>query len=592
MESGAQFEKKKLRSPRRGVIIGATSVVLAAAFAALWLLFIFAGGRFISRSEGELDLRSAGVERISPLLRLKNPEKIDLRGNDISHEDFAVLSEAFPGCEILWDVPLGGVGEVYDCLSESVAVPVFHPDKAELYALMPNLKDIDLRDAVMTVEDFELLRSAVPGCEISWSVPVAEGLRPDNGTQSLTLASAEQAEALMLHGDYLKNIREINLGYTDLTTEQWERLSEAFPEAAIDYCVEIAGQKVHLDALSLDLSSMESGQVEAVIETMKLLPRVKDVELMTAGGESALSVDDVAALAAGCPGVRFHYSFELFGKSLSTDMERVEYFGAEIGDEGLEQFRKVLPFMHSLQYLRLDDCGTGDEAMAQLRDDFPDIKVVWRVFMGQFSCPTDTLKVWATYSLTNETAAKLKYCTDVRYMDLGHNEKLSDVSFLQYMPDLEAAILAITAIEDIEPIRNCTKLNFLEIFTTNITDISPLEDLVNLEYLNISNIEIDDISPLFGLEKLKQVNCLIMGDIPEEQVARFKELFPDTYSIFYPYSDPTEYYWRRKDDGSMTERYALLTKQIGYDTNDMSVYPRGYVTEEITMEDVPAEWYS
>ncbi len=587
----SQVQNEKRGGGLRWVIVAA-ALLLVAALVAAWLLFTFAGGTLLSRSASEVELRDAGVKNVDALLRLKEPRKIDLRGNDISPEDYYELKAAFPECEVLWDVPLGGVGESYDCLSESVAVPVFHPDAAELYALMPNLKEADLRGAVMSTEDYELLRAAIPDCEILWDVPLSEALALDNGVTAVTLANSDEAEKLIAHASYLERLKSINLDYHELSAAELDALAEAFPGADIDYSLSLAGNIVHRDALSVDLSAVKGSELDSVIAALALLPRLEEAELMNAAGESALELADAAELAAAFPELRLNYSFELFGQTVSTDMERLEYFSVEIGDEGLEQFRMMLPIMHSLEYLRLDDCGTSDEEMARLRDDFPEIKVVWRVFMGQFSCPTDTLKIWATYSLTNETAAKLKYCTDVKYMDLGHNEQLSDVSFLEYMTELETAILALTAIEDIEPIRHCTKLNFLEIFTTEIKDISPLEDLVNLEYLNISNIEIDDITPIFGLEKLKHVNCVMMGDIPEEQVARFKELFPDTFSIFYPYSDPTEFNWRRYPDGTMTPRYALLTKQIGYDTNDMSVYPRGYVTEEITMDDVPVEWYT
>ena len=72
-----------------------------------------------------------------------------------------------------------------------------------------------------------------------------------------------------------------------------------------------------------------------------------------------------------------------------------------------------------------------------------------------------------------------------------------------------------------------------------------------------------------------------------EQIAKFKELHPDTKCTFNWWRSPTEFCWRygpTPEGYRRTPRYALLREQIGYDTKDYSRYPTGYVTEEITYE--------
>ena len=36
----------------------------------------------------------------------------------------------------------------------------------------------------------------------------------------------------------------------------------------------------------------------------------------------------------------------------------------------------------------------------------------------------------------------LKYCNDVKYLDIGHDDELTDISFIKYMPKLEIAMLS------------------------------------------------------------------------------------------------------------------------------------------------------
>ena len=79
------------------------------------------------------------------------------------------------------------------------------------------------------------------------------------------------------------------------------------------------------------------------------------------------------------------YSFDLFGKEVNTlTTERLEYSLVSIGDEGLDIFRQILPYMKALNYLSFDRCETSDEAVATLRDEFSSIRIAWRIFQAFF----------------------------------------------------------------------------------------------------------------------------------------------------------------------------------------------------------------
>lgn len=45
----------------------------------------------------------------------------------------------------------------------------------------------------------------------------------------------------------------------------------------------------------------------------------------------------------------------------------------------------------------MDSCGVSDEEMAAIRDDFPDVNVVWRIWFGTgYSVRTDVEKILAS----------------------------------------------------------------------------------------------------------------------------------------------------------------------------------------------------
>jgi hypothetical protein len=145
----------------------------------------------------------------------------------------------------------------------------------------------------------------------------------------------------------------------------------------------------------------------------------------------------------------------------------------------------------------MDGCEVDNEVMAQLRDDFPMPKIVWRVWLiepwyssrvmmrrGSFLTDTERLR---TTMITQDNCDVLKYCTETKYVDFGHTFWMNDYSFLAYMPKLEACIIAISHVSDISALANCPELEYLEVFTTDITDLTPLTHCKKLEYLNISN---------------------------------------------------------------------------------------------------------
>ena len=141
----------------------------------------------------------------------------------------------------------------------------------------------------------------------------------------------------------------------------------------------------------------------------------------------------------------------------------------------------------------MDSCGVDDEHMAAIRDDYPDVKVVWRVWFGPkktYSVRTNAIRILASApetagSLTQASTQSLKYCTDIKYLDIGHNEYLYKIDFVRYMPNLEVFIVMDGTISDISVLANCPHLEYLELFTNTITDLTPLSGLKELKHLNI-----------------------------------------------------------------------------------------------------------
>ena len=263
----------------------------------------------------------------------------------------------------------------------------------------------------------------------------------------------------------------------------------------------------------------------------------------SAAAESApysVTMEEYISARKANPGSGREYTFELFGQEVnSKKTTSLEYLRAEIGDDGLERFHRVLPYLPNLKRVSFDRCGTTDEAVAALRDEFPEKEIVWRIFFSPFSAMTDIETIWAAVDLRNENCAALKYCTKVKNLDIGHCA-MTDLSFLDYMPDLEVLIIACSDFNDISHVANCKKLTYFECAECVwLTDLSPIAELKNLEHLNVGGCKkVTDLSCLHHLDECKNLKRFYAQNMTnlaldmKKEEAFFRELLPNVEMDF------------------------------------------------------------
>lgn len=399
----------------------------------------------------------------------------------------------------------------------------------------------------------------------------------DESTGSVT-AVLHSGEVSSL--DEIDNLREADLRGSDCYEEIYA-WSQAHPSVAVFYDVTLPdGSIVENRTSSLDLSGLENSQLDEAVRAMKCLPKLTKVEL---GAErSELGISDVKKLQTEFPNVRFSYSFTVYGQSVTTNDTQLNLYHVPVEDECAAAY-EAMAIMPKLEYVDMDSCGASNEAIAALRDAFPDVKVVWRVWFGDsYSVRTDVERILASKpsrggALYTGNCESLMYCTDCKYLDLGHNPDMSSIDFVSYMPKLEVAILAMASWSDCSPLANCKELEYLEIQTNPITDISPLSGLTKLRHLNICNTEVSDLSPIYGLTGLERLWIGGWTGIPYEQIEEMRSIVPDC-DINSTAGDPTEGRWRivgYHEEAYMYvlhPRYTLLLEQFGYTDNDFSFY--------------------
>ncbi|MBP3656841.1 MAG: leucine-rich repeat domain-containing protein [Clostridia bacterium] len=224
----------------------------------------------------------------------------------------------------------------------------------------------------------------------------------------------------------------------------------------------------------------------------------------------------------------------------------------DFGDVRIEddRFDEIVALLDQLPNLTSADMYAGSMKTSTyevLAERYPNVRFGWTVRVGDhrvrtdataFSTLHDPLKDKPHY---NESFKGLKFCKDLKALDIGHNE-INDLSFLSELTGLKVLILACNDIKDISVIAQMKELEYLELFTNPITDITPIAELTNLRDLNLSNLKIDDLTPLYDLPNLERFRLCMNNILTDEQRAEFEAQYPD---VIIGWKDhPTGEGWR------------------------------------------------
>ncbi len=376
----------------------------------------------------------------------------------------------------------------------------------------------------------------------------------------------------------MPNVMVIELGSSSLTGSSLSALQQAAPEARFIGTVQVNGTPVSTRAQSLDLTGLSHDAVAETASALSCLSNLRSVNLGDSASTSGLSWSDIGAIEAACPNAKVSYGFSLYGRDFSTSTGYMDLSYAYV-DDGGAAVREVLPYMTACTYVDMDSCGVSSPDMAAIRDAFPDKKVVWRISFGSagvYSVRTDVNRILASKpsvggTLNTGDVQCLRYCQDLMYLDLGHNDDIDDISFVRDLPRLEVLIVAMDFFYDLSPVADLQRLEYLEIQTTRVTDLTPLSGLKSLHHVNLCCLyDGIDLNPLMGMTQLERLWIGALTPVDGGQLEQLYAALPDTL-IDTTAVDPHDHQWRQiswdiENTGVIVyhPRYIHLRDQFGY----------------------------
>ena len=396
-----------------------------------------------------------------------------------------------------------------------------------------NLKVADLGSYEVEAEDSVALRQEFPRTDLRYQTVVHiedQVCRTDVISLDISDHGITDLKTFMNKLTYLPELKKVTFGKQTLPFSEKEKLTAAFPE--IDFEVlgtfEIYGQTVLENETALDLRDVRLDA--SVFDQLALLPELREVDMH----DQDLSAEERIALAERFPDVAFGWSVRYGDEVYDSSVTELDLSNRKLKEEDLPELKDVCAQLPNLEKLIVCDCGLSNEQLAKFREEMKDIaKVVWRVYLGKWSLRTDAVAFsvlifhYDYKRMTSNDIQVLKYCTDLRALDLGH-QAITDLSVIgDYLPELRLLILADNRISDISPLAKLTHLHYLELFVNRIHDISPLAGLTELVDVNISyNGGLSDITPLLNSPMMEKV-WLESTSVSNASIQKIKETYPN-----------------------------------------------------------------
>ena len=495
---------------RRNVFrIGTAAVVLAAA--------LCAGGFFATHTY------------IDGTFFSKKSDVIDLTDHDLTATGYESLCQKFPDKQILWTVPFQG--SRYSTDTKTVTLTAITEENILDLDHFPHLHTVDATHCT----DYELLmqlQQRRPECQVLYRVPIGEVRCSSQDTQvRLSDISASDLEKAL---PVLPNLKTVTLEGTLPSVEELQHLRTAFPNITFCFSLELFGETINYDYNYVNLQN-KTVTLDELIRVLSMLSCVREVNLMG----SSLTDAELKTLARSFPEIFFLCQMEVAGKYFSTDISEMDLTGCITTVEKVEA---ILPFFPNLVQVDMSWCGIADQEMDAFNRRHPGIKILWSMHIGLVTLRTDAICFFPaiineTNLPSNEELKKLRYCTDMIAVDIGHS-RATECDWVAYMPHLKYLILADTKITDISPLAGLKELIYLELFSLDLRDYAPLLECTALQDLNISSTYADP-EPLTKMTQLHTLMWNFVLDDPDlaEKALLLEQQLPDTNVILQGWSN-------------------------------------------------------
>lgn len=404
-------------------------------------------------------------------------------------------------------------------------------------------EELDLRNQIISVKEYDSIRQELPDCEIRWNIPFQNSAYPDD-TASLSLRSLSDADLDML--SYFTQLTAVDAaGCRDYA--QLQKLKEMYPNVRLSYTVTIGGQEYPQDATAVVCSDLTDDE----IALMAYLPELVHVDASGCQDDTRLAV-----LMEAFPALEVSYQVELLGQTFTeADVSAV------FNDPDVGMLLEGLVKVPALETVHLVEPFASAEALRQLMEAYPDITFTWdKTVLGKTFNSAETEYDLSDLSLSgySETGWTLEPMLPMETEKIARNVE----NAMAYFPNAEKVILPAYHFdnetmaefrekmrpeykvvwtvyvtkkpvrtdqevihssayqvcfidEQSQDLRYCEDAIVVDVGHSYIKDISWVEGMPNLKYLILTHNWVKDLTPLSTCKNLIYLELYWNDHIPD-----------------------------------------------------------------------------
>ena len=374
---------------------------------------------------------------------------------------------------------------------------------------------------------------------------VIDGKKYDKSVETLIITDSDFAR----YNDYsflkaFSRLKTVDVSSLDVSKDTVDHMmSDAGENVNILWNVKIGGNSYKSNTEHLTVPAETLGEDS---EAFSAFHHLKQFEIEgTAPIEELYKV--IGVIRRNNPEVRCVYSSKIYGIPIDGTMDRICLDNKKI--KNLDLVKYAVELFPNIKKFEMCDCGVSDEEMGNLRAQYPDREFKWMLHILIYDIPTDVqvfstlVSNWVAYADHNTFAPIFKYCTDLRALDLGHWDNISDISEIRNLKNLEILIISDNSISDLTPLTELKHLKYMDLRYNKITDVSPLTELHELQFLEVGGNKLSNAAQLCGCRSLK---FLYIEDsvLPEKTIKELEKGVPEGCEFSMHHTRGHEWYKR------------------------------------------------
>ena len=362
---------------------------------------------------------------------------------------------------------------------------------------------------------------------LSISYVIIDGKKYDKSVEYLVISDSDFSE----YNDYsflneFTHLKTLDLSALDLSLPTVQKISsELNGNVTVIWNVRIGDSiySSHAEHLTVPAEMIADAEIFSAFDNLKQF----EIE----GTAPITQLHDVIQIIRqNNPDVNCVYQSSLYGVPIDGNMESICLDNKKI--KKLDYIRYAIELFPNIQQFDMCDCGVTDEEMGRLRDEYPDKKFKWMLHILIYDIPTDVqvfstlVAEWVAYADEKTFSPIFKYCTDLRLLDLGHWDHISDISEMRNLKDLEILIISDNSISDLSPLADLPHLKYMDLRFNKITDVTPLTKLQELQFLEIGGNKLKNAEKLCECRSLKYL-YIEVAVLPAKTIKQLEKGLPE-----------------------------------------------------------------